>query len=491
MTSGLEPYASYNESGTPWLGSVPSHWRVRRLKRLCSGGALYGANVAGNSYTTMGVRFIRTTDITEDGYLKDGGVLVPEELVREYLLDDGDVLISRSGTIGRSFLYCRNSHGPCAYAGYLVRFVPTREVLPKYIFLFTKTESFAEFLRVMAITSTIENVNGEKYANCVLPVPPLPEQSAIVRFLAHAGRRTQRYISAKQKLIALLEEQKQVIIQQAVTGQIDVRTGGPYRAYKPAGMEWLEHLPTHWNVRRLKSLVRRIDQGVSPQAESRLADDTSWGVLKAGCVNGGVFRELEHKQLPEEFTVNPGLAVRTGDVLVSRASGSPRFVGSVGRIRSLGHKLILSDKTFRPIFSQVVDPDFMVLTMNCRYYRQQVEQAISGAEGLANNLPLSSLKSFRFAVPSVDEQQSIVDYLQRSTGQLAAAVAIAEREIGLLNELSATLIANAVSGKVDVRKAAAALTNMDAQDDGERNNSGKLSGARRRVGKLESTTENG
>ena len=83
-------------------------------------------------------------------------------------------------------------------------------------------------------------------------LPPLSEQTAIVRFLDHADRRIQRYIRAKQKLIALLEEQKQAIIHQAVTGQIDVRTGQPYPAYKPSGVEWLGEVPAHWEVIQLR-----------------------------------------------------------------------------------------------------------------------------------------------------------------------------------------------------------------------------------------------
>ena len=124
MIAKLKPYPSYKDSSVKWLGSLPAHWWVRRLKSLCSQHALYGANVTATSYSTMGVRFLRTTDITEDGQLKPGGVFLPEKLVRDYLLTDGDVLISRSGTIGRSFLYDRAKHGRCAYAGYLVRFVP-------------------------------------------------------------------------------------------------------------------------------------------------------------------------------------------------------------------------------------------------------------------------------------------------------------------------------------------------------------------------------
>jgi type I restriction enzyme S subunit len=271
-------------SDVPWLGKVPQHWDVRRLKRLCSRSALYGANVPATEYKAGGVRFLRTTDITEEGRLKGHGVFLPRDVVREYILNDGDLLISRSGTIGRSFLYDRKQHGPCAYAGYLVRFVLTADAPPEYLFLFTKTQAFAGFLRVMAISSTIENVNGEKYGNCPLPLPPLPEQAAIVRFLDHADRRIRRYIRAKQKLIKLLEEQKQAIIHRAVTRGLD-----PNVRLKPSGVEWLGDVPEHWEVRRLKSLAQHVDQGVSPQAENALAEGGAWGVLKAGCVNRGVF----------------------------------------------------------------------------------------------------------------------------------------------------------------------------------------------------------
>ena len=146
---------------------------------------------------------------------------------------------------------------------------------------------------------------------------------------------------------------------------------------------------------------------------------------------------------------------------MSRASGSPHLVGSVGRVSSLKYKLILSDKTFRPIFKQEIDPDFMVLVMNSRYYRQQVEQAISGAEGLANNLPLSSLRAFYFAVPPFDEQHNIVGHLQTLTNKLSAAVTRAEREMALLNEYRTRLIADVVTGKLDVHEAAAGLPEVD------------------------------
>ena len=98
-------------------------------------------------------------------------------------------------------------------------------------------------------------------------LPPLPEQTAIVRFLDHADRRIRRYIRAKQKLIALLEEQKQAIIHQAVTGQIDVRTGQPYPSYKDSGVEWLGDVPEHWERRRL--ILRRLEDTISMKSGAR------------------------------------------------------------------------------------------------------------------------------------------------------------------------------------------------------------------------------
>ena len=117
-------YPKYKPSGIPWLGEVPEHWELRRLKSICSKYALYGANISSSFYSNKGIRFIRTNDITDGGILKAKAVYIKNELVENYLLSDGDLLISRSGTIGRTFLYDKSKQGLCSYAGYLVRFVP-------------------------------------------------------------------------------------------------------------------------------------------------------------------------------------------------------------------------------------------------------------------------------------------------------------------------------------------------------------------------------
>lgn len=277
-------------------------------------------------------------------------------------------------------------------------------------------------------------------------------KKAIVRFIDHVDRRIHRCVRTKQKLIKLLEEQKQAIIHHAVTRGLD-----PNVSLKPSGVEWLGDVPEHWEVRRLRHLIRGIDQGVSPLAEAGLADNDSWGVLKAGCVNGGVFRETEHKRLPSDFRIDPRHIVNAGDVLVSRACGSPQLVGSVGHVDSLSYRLILSDKTFRLNLREKDLTPFLVAAMNTCYFREQVEMAISGAEGLANNLPVSALKDFWLAVPPLSEALSITSHLEGNTQELTSSISRNQAQVELLREYRTRLIADVVTGKLDVREAAARL----------------------------------
>jgi type I restriction enzyme S subunit len=293
----------------------------------------------------------------------------------------------------------------------------------------------------------------ERFLGTKTPQPTPAEQAAIVQFLDWANGRLERAIRAKRKVMALLNEQKQAIIQRAVTRGLD-----PSISLKPSGIPWLGDIPQHWELRRLRTLVHGIDQGVSPLAVGFLAEGDSWGVLKSGCVNRGIFRETEHKQLARSFEIDPTIVVNVGDVLISRACGSPTLVGSVGRVKSLRYQLILSDKTFRACFRDSVDVEFMVFAMNCRYYRHQVEQAISGAEGMANNLPLSSLRDFSFAIPPTDEAAVIARYIENETAGLQTTICRVEREIELLCEYRTRLVADVVTGKLDVREAAAQLS---------------------------------
>lgn len=220
---GLDPNVKLKPSGVEWIGDIPEHWEIMALKRLCVRSALYGANIPASEYVDAGIRFLRTTDIREDGTLNPGGVFLRETAVAGYLLNDGDILISRSGTVGRSFLYQSDLHGPCSYAGYLVRYVLSPKANRDYVIAFTKTRVFEGFLRVAAVASTIENVNGEKFANMPILVPPSDEQSDITDHIKEESLPIDQAISRAEREIELMREYRTRLISDVVTGQVDVR----------------------------------------------------------------------------------------------------------------------------------------------------------------------------------------------------------------------------------------------------------------------------
>jgi type I restriction enzyme S subunit len=342
---------------------------------------------------------------------------------------------------------------------------PLPHVNPAYFASLFRTDDYLAEIDAFSrgIVKDRNRLYWDQFKQIPTPCPPTEEQNAIVRFLALATSRLDRAIGAKRRIIALLQEQKQAIIHSAVTRGLD-----PSVPLKDSGILWLGEIPEHWEVRRLRRVVKRIDQGVSPLATGFLAEGNSWGVLKSGCVNRGIFRETEHKQLSQSFKIDSSIVVKPGDVLISRACGSPSLVGSVGRVRQLHYNLILSDKTFRPTFEESVDIDFMVLAMNSSCYRRQVEQAISGAEGMANNLPLSSLRDFSLAIPPLNEAKAIACSIEKSLAGTNAVIARNEREIILLREYRTRLIADVVTGKLDVRQAAAGLPeDIETFDPGE------------------------
>lgn len=288
----------------------------------------------------------------------------------------------------------------------------------------------SEYLDSIGRGTTFMEISSSQLAEVCISTPPQNEQRAIADYLDHETERIDELIAEQRGLIEMLRERRQAVIDDSLGNE-------------------------EWRVVPLKHLIVRVEQGVSPQAESVPVRGEEWGVLKSGCVNRGVFRENENKRLPDKFEIDESLAVRVGDVLVSRASGSVNFVGSCARVRSLGYNVILSDKIFRLVPRESVDTDFLVWLLNSRVYREQIRLAVSGAQGLANNLPLSSLRTFTFHVPStLDEQRTIVAHLEDQTSRIDALIAESEDLIALSLERRAALITAAVTGQIDVRTAA-------------------------------------
>ena len=202
----------------------------------------------------------------------------------------------------------------------------------------------------------------------------------------------------------------------------------------------------------LRRFVESFEQRWSPECGSRSAEDGEWGVLKIDCVNGGTFVADENKALPPTRARRPELEVKSGDVLMSRASGSPKPVGSVAHVFNPPARLMLSDKISSIKLLEDVAHGPFALLMDAAPLRRQIEQAIGGAEGLANNLPHPSIKGFWSYIPPMQEEQEITKFSALETSELNALGAEAERDVTILKERRSALTA-AVTGQIDVCRA--------------------------------------
>lgn len=416
-------YLEYVDSGVPWLGHVPAGWTMRPLWSMFE-----RIKDIGHPDEQMLSVFRDYGVVAKDS--RDNINKTAENRNIYQLVHPGWLVANRmkawQGSVGISPL-----RG--IVSGHYICFAPRHDADSRYLnWLFRSPAYTAGYaLQSRGVRIGQAEIDNDLYRVMPVLLPPIEEQRAIADYLDRETASIDTLIEEQQSLIEMLREQRAAVVDAALA---------------PV---------SSWTRTTLKHLLSGIDQGVSPQAEAGFADEPgTWGVLKTGCVNRGVFRPEEHKRLPSDFTFDLAIAVEVGDVIVSRASGSPDLVGSAAIVERLDYQLILSDKLFRLRPKQSVDPRFLVWSLNSGQYRVQVGRAISGAEGLANNLPLAKLRAFEMHHPSLEEQRRIAAHLDEQTTKIDMLIEETERLTELARERRAALITAAVTGQIDIREMA-------------------------------------
>ncbi|WP_079436976.1 restriction endonuclease subunit S [Zoogloea sp. LCSB751] len=219
-----------------------------------------------------------------------------------------------------------------------------------------------------------------------------------------------------------------------------------YPEYKDSGVAWLGDVPAHWNVLRIKHLVASLEQGWSPQCEGfPVQSEDEWGVLKVGCVNGGMFRPEENKTLPPELEPLPELGLACGDLLISRAN-TRELVGSTAVTLRDYPRLMLCDKLYRlRLRPDTCAPVFLALYLGTPRVRGQIELSATGASSSMLNIGQSTILELDIAAPSPDEQTAIATFLDRETTKIDTLIAEQEKLLTLLAEKRQATISHAVT----------------------------------------------
>lgn len=392
--------------------------------KYAAGLGQYGLNFPASDYVDEGVRLIRTTDLAGGSLASEvTGIYVPQDAVDDTdRLSPGDLLLSRSGTIGRAYLAPKAADG-MAFAGFLVRFRPGPDADGRFLFYCTQSAEFQAVVERDAISSTIQNFNADRYNNLEVPLPGLDEQRAIAHHLDRETDRIDTLIEEQQQLIEVLLERRQAVIDHALT------LGAP--------MIRLGALASFHNG----------DRGASyPSRDEYVTDGVPF--VNAGHLVGGHVDMRDMNFLTEEKYESMGGAKLREDDLLFCLRGS---VGKFGRFPFRRGALASSLVAIRRETEDLLTP-FVFWVMASAHFQEQISLGETGSA--QPNLSVDQLRHFRVPLPSLGEQCAIVAHLDEQTAKIDELIVETERFIELSRERRSALITAAVTGQIDVREVA-------------------------------------
>ncbi len=438
MIAGLKPYPAYKDSGVPWLGDIPSAWTIAR------NGGLFGQRNDTGHPTLPILEVSLKTGVRVRNFDDTGR--------KQVMSDRGKYKRAAAGDLAYNMMRMWQGAAGIAPVDGLVS--------PAYVvarpFPGVNSDYFARLFRTDAYMSEVDKYSHgivkdrnrlywEEFKQMPSPRPPSGDQAAIVRFLEYVDRRIRRYIHAKQKLIKLLEEQKQVLIHRAVTRGLD-----PNVRLKPSGVEWLGDLPEHWGVVALR---HRYSQSLGKMLDSKtITGSHSLPYLRNTDVQ---WDQINTQDLPT-MDIAPAeygrYSVQRGDLLVCEG-------GEVGRCALWSDELPVCGfqkalHRLRPRNAVHDVPRFMYYALRSAAKGSAFDD---GHLSTIAHLTGDKLRAHRFPFPPVGEQEALVSFLDVALKQVGRATSVAHREIALLREYRTRLIADVVTGKLDVREAAARL----------------------------------
>lgn len=439
MIAELRAYPAMKCSGLSWLGDVPEHWQVRRIKTL-----FHEKDERSGDGTGTLLSLTRLRGLIPHAEASNR-VASAEDLSKYKVCRRGDLVMNRMQAWSGMFGVSR--YDGLVSPDYSV-FAPTDTPHVEYFEHLFKTpllvDQFAR--RSKGIGTGFNRLYTPDFAAIAVTVPPHPEQAAIVRYLDHADRRIGRYIRAKQQLISLLNEQKKAIIHHAVTRGLD-----PNVRLRPSGVAWLGEVPEHWEVRRAKAVCSAIIDCKNRTPEA--VDGGTFTVVRTTCIRNGQFDPRGGYKTDEKNFLAWTLRgrPRVGDVFFTREApaGEACLVPKRNDL-CMGQRMMY----FRPD-PDLLDSRFLLLNIYGPLARTYVELATNGST--VGHLRLGQVYALPILWCPLEEQRAIVKYVEEATQEIDRAREVAQREIALLHEYRTRLITDVTTGKLDVREAAAHL----------------------------------
>lgn len=449
MISGLKPYAAMKDSGVEWLGAVPAHWGI--VPAFAAYRPREVRNTGMAEKTVLSLSYGRIVIKPEE---KLRG-LVPESFETYQIVEPGNIIVRTTDLQNdRNSLRIGHAKDRGIITSAYLCLETTGQVENEFGYQYLNAYDLLKIIYGYG-SGLRQNLDFKDIKRMPVLLPPKDEQVAIVRFLDHADRRIRRAIVAKQKLIRLLEEQRRAIIHRAVTRGLD-----PDVRLKPSGIEWLGDVPELWEIRAFsRCAIERADyRGATPaKTESGIFLVTARNVRK-GAIDYQISKEYVAES--DYATVMRRGLPKIGDVLLTMEAP----LGNVALVDREDVAFAQRVVRFRMDPRKFV-PEFVLNSMLSSYF--QIQLLSRGTGSTALGIKASKLPQLQILCPPVFEQNQILEHIRREVAPLDDQVDRARAEIELLREYRTRLVADLVTGKLDVREAAANLPEMIEPSDTE------------------------
>jgi len=440
MTVQCSPYPAYKPSGIPWLGDIPAHWKVGKLKQtimFCQNG-IWGDEPDGKKDLPC----VRVADFDRTRNRINSPIptlrSIPITDASRRMLKNNDLLIEKSGggdsqPVGTVVLFDLNVSAVCS--NFIARIPAAPGYFPSFLcYLHTFLYSIRINTKSIKQNTGIQNLDTEAYFSEFVVLPPLPEQQAIAAYLDGETARLDALADRYRRLLALLDEKRRALITHAVTRGLN-----PTVPLKDSGIEWLGQIPAHWIFDRAKFIFRKMSR---PTRE----EDDVVTAFRDGTVT------LRSNRRTEGFTFSIKeigyQGVRKGDLVIHQMDG---FAGAIG--------VSDSDGKCTPIYS-ICTPIIPAITHYYGYLLRHMAKSdfiLSLAKGIrerSSDFRFDVFRELVLPIPPLPEQQAIAAYLDQETTRLDGLKTKIETLLARLAEYRAALISAAVTGKMDVRDAA-------------------------------------
>jgi type I restriction enzyme S subunit len=443
MNLKYKKYDNYKPSGVEWLGNVPKHWEVTKLKNVIKAKITDGPHETP-TFLSNGIPFLSVDGIQNGELVFEKCRYISETAHSQYIkkcnVEKYDILMGKAASIGK-IAQVKVDFDFSIWSPLALIKPNTDKIKSTFLEYVLKNQTTQTQIELLCTINTQKNISMGDIPKIVLPIPPKSEQTAIANFLDRKTAQIDKAIAQKGQLIELLKERRQILIHEAVTQGLDKSV-----EMKDSGVEWIGEVPKGWEVKKLKHVGKMVngyafnsnefvEQGVRVMKISNIQTmNIDWS--EASFIN-----EKYYDKLPQYRIFKNDIVFALTRPIIS--------TGIKAAIVKSNDKILLNQRNaVLKSFNNVIDKWIYFIILNDAFV-QEFDNEIDKT-GQQPNISVYSIGNLFVPVPSIKEQQEIVNYIETQNEKIKTAISLKEREISSLKEYKTVLIDAAVTGKVIV-----------------------------------------